>query len=359
MKMTTCRGLMRTAFVALALITASVFAEDQAKPIPAPDGKPADMNKPVQVFILMGQSNMVGAGAVNGEKDGTLQDAVKNKGLYGYLVDDAGNWTERKDVRNVFIMGTGGNLGKVKLNQWLSINGNNRIGPEQGIGHVLGNAIDAPVLILKSCIGNRCLGYDLLPPGSERYEYQDKGKTMIHGGYKDFGNWEKGTEPPTKGWYAGCQYDSDVQSAKLVLKELDKYYPGAKGYEVAGFLWWQGDKDRYQPFWAEHYEKNLVNLIKALRKDFDAPDAKFVVATLGQTDKDNATGNEKQILDAMFAISDPDKHPELKGQAATVYTHPLSKGGASNSHYGGNAQTYINVGEAMGRAMADLIDAQK
>jgi len=29
------------------------------------------------------------------------------------------------------------------------------IGPEFGIGHRLGNAIDAPVMILKSCIGNR------------------------------------------------------------------------------------------------------------------------------------------------------------------------------------------------------------
>ena len=41
--------------------------------------------------------------------------------------------------------------------------------------------------------------------------------------------------------------------------------------------------------------------------------------------------------------------------AATVYTHPLSKGGSSGGHYGGNAETYMNVGEAMGRAMAELI----
>ena len=30
------------------------------------DGKPADMTKPVQVFILLGQSNMVGLGKVTG-----------------------------------------------------------------------------------------------------------------------------------------------------------------------------------------------------------------------------------------------------------------------------------------------------
>lgn len=41
------------------------------------------------------------------------------------------------------------------------------IGPEIGIGHHLGNVTDAPVMILKSCIGNRSLGWDLLPPGPQ------------------------------------------------------------------------------------------------------------------------------------------------------------------------------------------------
>jgi len=30
-------------------------------------------------------------------------------------------------------------------------------------------------------------------------------------------------------------------------------------------------------------------------------------------------------------------------------------GGAGNGHYGGNAQTYMNVGEAMGQAMVELL----
>ena len=42
------------------------------------------------------------------------------------------------------------------------------------------------------------------------------------------------------------------------------------------------------------------------------------------------------------------------GNVATVYSHPLSKGGSSNAHYNGNAETYMNIGEAMGRAMAGL-----
>ena len=339
------------AVVALAAQGPSVAAKDIPEPLPDPDGKPADMSKPVQVYILMGQSNMVGAGHVKGNKEGSLTYAVQEKDKYPYLVDDEGNWTERKDVRYTFKMS-----GKLRNNAWMSVEGNNRIGPEFGIGYYLGHAHDAPVLILKSCIGNRALGWDLLPPGSKRYEFEKNGKTMVHAGYKDSPKmWEKGTEPKKIGWYAGKQYDTDVSNAKQVLKNLQKYYPAAKGYEVAGFFWWQGDRDRYMTVHARRYEHNLVNLIKALRKDFNAPKAKFVMATLGQTKK-GAGGNEGLILDAMFAVSDPDKHPEFDGDVATVYSKPLCHGGASNSHYGGNAETYMDVGEGMGKAMAELLE---
>jgi hypothetical protein len=44
---------------------------------------------------------------------------------------------------------------------------------------------------------------------------------------------------------------------------------------------------------------------------------------------------------------------------ATVYSNPLSLGGSGNSHYGGNAETYMNVGEAMGQAMVDLLKGKQ
>ena len=71
-----------------------------------------------------------------------------------------------------------------------------------------------------------------------------------------------------------------------------------------------------------------------------------------------AQGNEGKVLDAQLAVDgESGKYKEFKGNVATVYTNPLSKGGASNSHYGGNAETYMNVGEAMGRAMVELLKA--
>ena len=67
-----------------------------AKDLPDPDGKPADLSKPVQVFIIMGQSNTLEFGKVAGDKDGNLEHAVKTEKLYPFLIDDAGNWTTRQ-----------------------------------------------------------------------------------------------------------------------------------------------------------------------------------------------------------------------------------------------------------------------
>ncbi|MEZ6057576.1 MAG: sialate O-acetylesterase [Planctomycetaceae bacterium] len=339
--------------LAMVLCASPCFAAD----IPDPDGKPADMSKPVKVYLLMGQSNMLEMGKVAGDKEGALEYAVK-QGLYPYLVDSDGNWTVRQDVRNVAVMGSGGpGKTQVRKNDWLKVAGG-KIGVEIGIGSHMGEAHTEPVLILKSAIGNRSLGWDLLPPGSPSYEFTDPkdGKTYIYAGYGQSPlRWEKGTEPEPISWKAGLQYDGDIARAKEVLSNLGTYYPGTTEFEVAGFFFWQGDKDRYNAGHSQKYEQNLANLIRQLRKEFNAPNAKFVCATLGQTDKDNASGTEKDIIEGQFAVSDPDKYPEFKGNVATVYTHPLSKGGASNSHYGGNAETYMNVGEAMGQAMVELL----
>ena len=89
--------------------------------------------KHTKVFIIMGQSNTLEMGVVMGEKDGTLERAVKQENLYGFLTDAEGKWTDRQDVRNVSVMVVKG----VYRNDWLTISGN-KIGIEIGIGHHLG-----------------------------------------------------------------------------------------------------------------------------------------------------------------------------------------------------------------------------
>jgi hypothetical protein len=293
-------------------------------------------------------------GKVKGDEEGSLEYAVKSEKLYPFMVDDAGNWTTRQDVRNVSVMQK--RSMNVYRNDWLTVSGG-KIGMEIGIGHQLGNALDEPVLILKSSIGNRALGWDLLPPGSEGFEFTDsKGVTWVHPGYKGSPEkWKKGEEPKPISWYAGLQYDADTGNAKKILAELDKYYPGAKKYDIAGFLWWQGDRDSRSEALSSRYEKNLVHLIETLRKDFSAPNAPFVCATLGQTKKGDK-GNGGLMLDAMFAVDGKSgKYPEFKGNVATVYSHPFSRGGSSGGHYSGNAKTYMDTGLGMGEAMVELL----
>ena len=256
----------------------------------------------------------------------------------------------------------GGNPFQTLRNEWLTV-GEKFVGPELQIGHILGDFHDEPVLILKACIGNRSLGWDYLPPGSERFEYRGK----IYPGYRDTGTWTKSEEPKTDwqnaGWYAGKQYDDDVSYAKAVVKDLGKYYPGAKNYEIAGFFFWQGHKDQNN-INASRYELNLVNFIKALRKDFDAPDAFFACATVAFNGR-RMKGTTLTIAKAQLAVSgEKGKYSEFKGNVKTIDARPFwqparrSPGGGGH-HYNGNAQTYMDVGNALGNAMVGLIKGSK
>jgi alpha-galactosidase len=326
-----------------------------------PDATP--VKEPLKVYILFGQSNMLGFGKVSPETTkGTLEYVVRKRNKYTHLVDKDGNWVVRKDVRYVHVM-QGGRPFRTLRNEWLTVGGKH-VGPEMGIGHALGDFHDETVLVLKACIGNRSLGWDYLPPGSERFEYRGK----MHAGYRDVSaSWTRSETPDTDwqsgAWYAGKQYDDDVRYAKAVLADLDTYCPGAKTYEIAGFFWWQGHKDQNK-LNAMRYERNLVNFIKALRKDFNAPGAPFVCATIAFGGRRMA-GHALTIAKAQLAVSgEKGKYPEFNGNVKTVDARPFwqprrrSPGGGGH-HYNGNAETYMDVGDAMGKAMVALIKGEE
>ncbi len=349
----------------LVLICPALAMASPQEVSPNPAGKPADHSQPVKVFILLGQSNMLGFGRVEPkETQGSLEYLVRERGMYPHLVDDSGNWTMRQDVRYVHVMDQRGadytdmETFQDMRNEWLAPNGS--FGPELGFGQVLGDFCDGPVLLLKACIGNRSLGWDLLPPGSERFEFEGK----IYAGYKDVANfWDKGSEPKPVPWYAGRQYDADTAHAKAVLEDLGKYCPGyqGQGYEVAGFVWWQGHKDQNAAL-ASRYEQNLVRLIQSLREDFDAPAAKFVLATgCGNPGRE---GFGLQIAEAQLAVDgDLGKYPEFEGNVKAVDTRDLWREADvspvdQGHHYHHNAETYYETGDALGRAMVALMQRE-
>lgn len=340
------RTVLLLGWLAVPAFTAQV--PDQ---LPDPDGRPANQREAVQVFILLGQSNMLGFGQVGPEEtQGTLSYLIKEQGKYPHLVDDDGQWTVRSDVR--YVQTTVGHR-----QHPLTVQGR-FIGVEQQFGHIMGHIHDEPVLILKACIGNRSLGWDLLPPGSEQFEHDG----LIYAGYKESPlSWEKGTEPVPIEWYAGKQYDSDTANAKEVLANLAQYYPeyAGQGYEVAGFVWWQGHKDQNAAH-ASRYEQNLVRVIETLRKDFEAPNAKFVLATIA-FGGEKLAGHGLTIAEAQLNVDgNAGKYKAFKGNVRTVEARPfwreqdVSPNGRGY-HYNHNAETHMEVGDALGRAMAEML----
>jgi len=336
-------------------VGAALAQEKTAPMLPKPDDKPGAAGKPIKVFILMGQSNMVGMGDIGPEATkGTLKYLTKTDTKYPWLVD-GDKWTERKDAYYYDA--------RVKKGAPLSptANNGNAIGPELGFGYVMGHVLDEPVLILKSCIGNRSLGWDLLPPGSKPFPFE--GKT--YAGYKDTpDSWTEGQPKKDVKWYAGKQYDDDMTNANEALKTIAKWYPGYKdqGYEIAGFVWWQGHKDTGSAAHASKYEENLERLVDCLRKDYDAPKAKFVLATgCGNPGRE---GLGKKIAEAQLAIGDAKKYKAFEGNVKAVDSRDLWREADVSPknqgyHYNRNAETYVEVGLRLGWAMAELLEQKK
>jgi len=146
---------------------------------------------------------------------GDLEAVAKREGKFPWLVDAAGEWTVRDDVYF-----QEARLAKDGKGSPLSPTSNGRtIGPELGFGHVMGTYHDEQVLLIKTAQGNRSLGFDFRPPSSGR------------------------TDPDSK--WESLEYKLMVEGVRKTLDKIDEVVPGYKGqgYEIAGFVWWQGHKD--------------------------------------------------------------------------------------------------------------------
>jgi len=392
--------------------------------LPDPDTTPPDTTKPVKVFILSGQSNMVGIGYVEDPDPGSLR-TVTTEGMFPHMLDAEGAWTVRNDVWYEGVI-------TATAKKWLTIGcgaDSGKIGPELQFGHIMGYYYDEPVILLKSSQGNRSLSWDVAPPSTPRFDYN--GNT--YAGYGDSPNsWPIGGNPTPYGWYAGKQYDDyfldesdmgpnmtwsdgtaypngcqlrhngvlyisksahtasadsepgigaqwstywDVYSVPGgnvvdVLDNFDTKFPqwAAQGFEIAGFVWWQGHKDQNEPH-ASRYEFNLVNFIKAVRAYYEnrypdniSSDAPFVLATIGFNGWD-LSGAGLTVANGQLAVSgETGNYPEFAGNVKTVesrdYWRDVSESpGTQGHHYNNNAWTYMMVGDALGRGMVDLLQA--
>lgn len=263
---------------------------------------------------------------------GDLKYLTQKEGRFSYLVDGDGKWLARNDVTY-----TDPRLFPTRASSPLSATSNNggSIGPELGFGNVMGHFHDEQVLLIKTAMGNRSLGFDFRPPSS--------GKT---------------DRPGAETW-EGLEYRLMVEGVRKTLGELEKVVPGYKGqgYEIAGFGWFQGHKDSGAP--KAEYEEHLVHLINDVRKEFNVPKMPAVVATVGFHGYRIVEGPWQGIWEAQMAVGDPKQHPEFAGTVASVDTRDFwreieESPRNQDYHYNRNPETYLLVGEAMGRAMVRL-----
>lgn len=296
--------------------------------------------KPVKVFILAGQSNMQGHGEMEKGDKGNLNWVVKNdkNGTYKHLVNEDGTWKKRNDV-NIYATDK---FNVVKTGKLTAGYGafSTTIGPELEFGNVVGDHFENEVLIIKTTWGGKSLAVDFCPPSA----VSDSGYHHIPAVAKD----------------TGYYYVQMLSNIYKVIDSLHKYVPNYKGqgYEIAGFGWHQGWNDRVNKSANTAYEQNLVHLIKDVRRDLGSPKLPFVIATTGMKGWEDKDPRALSLMKAQMAMTN---YPEFKDNVAVVDTRDFwreIKDSPSKQfyHWCRNAESYLLIGQAIGKAMIDILE---
>ena len=304
-----------------------------AKPVPA--------NGKLKVFILSGQSNMVGFGQLKGTPE-TMETYVKSKPQeYGHLVTKDGNPVVRDDVWIVNIS----DLAKPKKGPLTVGYGasEGHIGPEYGFGFAVGDRYEDPVLLIKSSWGGRSLKHNFLSPSSAEYPKPKKDGDM------------------------GFHYAEVLRHVKEITGDVKKYYPdySGKGFEIVGFGWHQGWNDRIDQSAVDAYESNLVNFVNDIRKDLGIEKLPFVIANTGMGGWDipaRYKAKVEKLMVAQLALADAKKYPDFKGNVAGVETRDFQRSreespSKQDYHWMRNWETYYLIGKSMAEAMAGLLSS--
>lgn len=231
--------------------------------------------KKVQVYVLAGQSNMEGHGQLRS------LDHLGDHPRYGHLLEklksDDGAWAVRDDVTIAW-------AAKERRHGPLTIGwgaGEQEIGPELMLGTILGDAHEAPVLLIKTAWGGKDVFCDFRSPGAGEPS-RDETKLLER-------QRADGTTRESGAYYR--QMVAEIKECLAHIEEVVPRYEG-QGYELAGVAWFQGWNDfcqwhvqvEGQPIGMgiiERYPHNLAALIRDLRKDLGAPELPFVIGELG------------------------------------------------------------------------------
>lgn len=265
--------------------------------------------KPLKIFILAGQSNMQGKAQVR--TIARLNMTEDSKQMYADMMVKNGLPSAVKDVYGVYFKGGDGGRGgerddteqkgPFQPGYGEELTPATTFGPDYTFGIYMHKYLNEPLLIIKTAWGGRNLLQQFRPPSAGPYE-KDKDK---------FGN-------PT-----GHYYNLIVKDVNKVLADPGKYHPAydkAAGYEIAGFVWFQGFNDLVGDYPGgkqnkdySEYSRLLACFIRDIRKDLKAPKMPFVIGVMGI----GGVGQQPTFRKAQEA---PAALPEFKGNVAAVRT---------------------------------------
>jgi len=246
--------------------------------------------KPLKVYILAGQSNMQGSAHFRTFK--AIGDDPQSSALLNVILDHNGDpvvcdnawitYFTQQDDRDTVLQG------KIKVGYGFD---HERIGPEYAFGIYMDKAHDEPVLIIKTAWGGKSLAVDFRPPSAGPYVPSLK--------EKDQGN------VPSKDM-VGHYYREMIRhvretliNAESIRKIIPDYDP-RQGYELAGFVWFQGWNDMCNRYHLDQYTENMIHFISDVRKEFDKPDLPFIVGILGVY----GTDPDSRKFDKTLPVSD-------------------------------------------------------
>jgi alpha-galactosidase len=319
----------------------------------------------VKVFILVGQSNMLGqADPVTYRHQFT--DA-RTRDVFAPLLDARGEVRTRDDVFYSFR--------DTHAPLTVGLDPRNRFGPELGFGWVVGDAIDEPVLIIKAAWGGRSLFHDFRSPSAglpdEAFLQKELDRAVKR--TRDNNERHKKSDPlPTiddiKAGY-GFAYREMMAEVKAALANYASHHPklAGKRTEIAGFVWFQGWNDMINPEYSAAYTENMRHFIRDVRKDLAAPDMPFVIGQLGvdgraanekaQLFKDNQAKAAEGMTNVAVVKTDV-LWDEVAAEKYKTWRDDLDEwrkyGNDHPYHYLASPLTIYRIGDAFGRQMVKL-----
>ena len=290
-------------------------------------------DKPLKVFILAGQSNMQGHASVT--TFDSLADDPKTAPLLKKMRDKDGKprVAEKVWITSVGCQGDAytdlrEQTGKLTVGYGAFGLEGNRIGPEFTFGLTMEKRLNEPVLIIKTSWGGRSLHTDFRPPSGGAYAWNESELAQKKKRDEDI---EKLKAEKVKA--TGVYYREMIAHVQKVLKDVKRVVPDydeKKGYELGGFVWFQGFNDyvdggvypdRMKPGGYDLYADLLGHLIRDVRKDLSAPKLPFVIGVMGIDGLEK--GKKPPMANFREAQRKPGTLDEFKGNLFTVETAPF------------------------------------